>query len=296
MALSEACKGFKEEMENEMNKEGREVISYYELRTKFAQDDDKTKCDNEKEKAETVDECSDVIVYSVDDKVDEVAYQLADGTLRYVHNFNCRKYSRDDIDKYFCIYLDGIFCWLEDFYEVIDFLFMDRITPDLNNSYELAYSMYPKQFSDYGDKIAYAMDYIGRRVIKDSYKNFVDYLKNVYSKYGKHKMAILSSDYICGGEVICLFGSVEYIKDVLIEESINDEELYDELYYPIHDKLIKEKLSDEMYVKWLRYWSNPEVFVDSEVIDSLSICDKINPEAHKMVEQKIKDSIAVTVI
>lgn len=143
-----------------------------------------------------------------------------DGVYSCSGDFKLVKYTRKDMDKYFCIYLDSVFERFNKTSISMECFFFDEICYSLINSGQVAYSLAEKIDVD-GEDIKLAMDYIDDHVIKEDYNNFIDYLINTYPKYGKYKMAIFKESAYWN-ETLCDYDSVDFFKECFSQEALEE--------------------------------------------------------------------------
>lgn len=267
---------------------------------------------NEVSKADIIQkEYAEVVL--VDGKLHHVIYPLYGDNYKYSGEFGYSDkmklvtFSIDDIHKYFCIFLDSIFMRFNQNFGDIKSLYDEEINYALNPCWDVGNDVVKKMnlrnINSYYINISLCNMHFENEV------EFEDFLKREYSKYGKYRMAILSSPLYPFGGRICDAKSVEYFIDEFAKELRDEcEDCEPEVSYNVRsiitDIVARKNLKKNEYVTLLRdyfygewvlqtiHWNEYEDVKCSVEDINNRLEDKINE-----LERKVfKYSIDVTII
>ena len=196
-------------------------------------------------------------VVFVDKKFHHVRYNVGNGVYAESDRFNLVSYSKEEIDRLFCLCLDYFFMDYNCNFGSIDNIIREDLSPWYDSGYNLTYQVVEKLGLEECMKEDIEIAYYHRFSFDMKEDELLEYLSEVYSKYGKYRMAILSSPLYPFGGRICDAKSVEYFIDEFAKELRDEcEDCEPEVSYNVRsiitDIVARKNLKKNEYVTLLR--------------------------------------------
>jgi len=196
-------------------------------------------------------------VVFVDKKFHHVRYYVGNGVYAESDRFNLVSYSKEEIDRLFCLCLDYFFMDYNCNFGSIDNIIREDLSPWYDSGYNLTYQVVEKLGLEECMKEDIEIAYYHRFSFDMKEDELLEYLSEVYSKYGKYRMAILSSPLYPFGGRICDAKSVEYFIDEFAKELRDEcEDCEPEVSYNVRsiitDIVARKNLKKNEYVTLLR--------------------------------------------
>ena len=196
-------------------------------------------------------------VVFVDGKLHHVRYYVGNGVYAESDRFNLVSYNKEEIDRLFCLCLDYFFMDYNCNFGSIDNIIREDLSLWYYSGYDLTYQVVKKLGLDECMKEDIEIAYYHRFSFDMKEDELLEYLSEVYSKYGKYRMAILSSPLYPFGGRICDAKSVEYFIDEFAKELRDEcEDCEPEVSYNVRsiitDIVARKNLKKNEYVTLLR--------------------------------------------